>query len=231
MMTLCRTGRGRIACGLGGLTIVLLALGCLWAFSTAVTAGDDLLKKDAKVPDCPLPPMPTLPKAPLPPLAPAPAVPTITPPLPPVAPAAADTHALPKPAAHSDPAPEPPLPKPPVSNAVAPLAAPPPASSDLPPSPQAPPPPLATGAAKEPSQESPPRPPPAEGQDIKQLLARLAEIKSERAKLDDRERQTIQAVKRKYQEQKHALEQLERELRQLGINCEDGTPSRGERNE
>ena len=39
MMTLCRTGRGRIACGLGGLTIALLALGCLWALSPAVTAG------------------------------------------------------------------------------------------------------------------------------------------------------------------------------------------------
>ena len=69
---------------------------------------------------------------------------------------------------------------------------------------------------------------PSEGQDIKQLLARLSEIKSERAKLDERERQTIQSIKKKYQEQKRALEQLERELRQLGISCEDSTPSRSE---
>jgi hypothetical protein len=66
-----------------------------------------------------------------------------------------------------------------------------------------------------------PPPPSADGQDIKQLLARLAEVKSERAKLDERERQTIQAIKRKYQEQKQALEHLERELRQLGISCDD----------
>ena len=93
MMTLCRTGRGRIACGLGGLTIAVLALACLWAFSTAVTAGDDApAKKDAKLPDCPLPSLPSLPKPAFPPVAPAPAVPAATAPLPPVPPAVPDTH-------------------------------------------------------------------------------------------------------------------------------------------
>ena len=213
MMTLCKTGRGRIACGLGGLTVAVLALACLWAGSSAVTAGDDSpTKKEVKPSDCPLPSLPVSPKPPRPPVAPPPAT-AIS--LPPVSPApvapdkrpAADDGALltpsqvapSQPPVPSNPAPEPPLAKPTVTG-----TAPPPVARD----------PLLTSPTPQPVSSS-------EGQDIKQLLARLAEIKSERTKLDERERQTIQSVKRKFQEQKRALEQLERELRQLGISCTD----------
>jgi hypothetical protein len=224
MMTLCRTGRGRIACGLGGLTIAVLALACLWALSPAVTAGDDLpAKKDAKLPDCP-PPSPALPKPALPPVAPAPAEPTSVP-LPPIPPAARETPPPPKLAATGDGLPD----LAPAKTAVV---------SEPPPVPQTPPPPVTTDL-KKPAPAPPPAvaidhkdvspvAPPSEGQDIKQLLTRLSEIKSERTKLDERERQTIQSIKKKYQEQKHALEQLGRELRQLGINCQDDAPSHSE---
>jgi hypothetical protein len=286
MMTLCRTGRGRIACGLGGLVIALVALGCLWAFSPSVTAGDDLPpKKVEKMPDCPRPP--SLPKAdvppPLPPVTSKPASPPQRPALSPVDPLPQGIDAGVRRVSDSKPAepkpePEPPLPKinalPPVVNDSPPPVPPKPDDSlpepTVPKSPtqhrDPPPPPAATGvsplpptpalsdskpaAVSEPPAFVPPPPPssaspplapvggtssavppgaiPApsstDGQDIKQLLARLAEIKAERVQLDERERQTIQAVKRKYHEQKHALEQLERELRQLGINCGESDP-------
>lgn len=57
-------------------------------------------------------------------------------------------------------------------------------------------------------------------------MAQLSAIRSERATLDERERQTIQSIKRKFQDQKRALEQLERELRQLGISWEESAPDR-----
>jgi hypothetical protein len=66
-----------------------------------------------------------------------------------------------------------------------------------------------------------PDPAPTDIRDIKQLMAQLGEIRVNRAKLDEQERQTIEIIKRTYQEQKKVLEQLERELRQLGINCEE----------
>jgi hypothetical protein len=60
-----------------------------------------------------------------------------------------------------------------------------------------------------------------ENQDIKQLVAQLTGIRSERTQLDEKERQTIQTIRQKFQEQKRALEQLERELRKLGIACDE----------
>jgi hypothetical protein len=66
--------------------------------------------------------------------------------------------------------------------------------------------------------------PTADTHDIKQLVAQLGTIRAERTKLDERERQTIQTIKQKYQDQKRALEQLDRELKQLGINCDETPP-------
>ncbi len=219
MLTLCNTARGRVACGMGGVLIAVLALACLWGFSPSVTAGDEpparvtAPKKDLPPPACPdigLPPAP-LPenKAVLtedvPPLTRT--VPTTPPaPTPP-----------PPPVGGTAPVPLPPVP-----------AAAPPAADLAPPLPPAGPVTL-TGAAKTANKESAPAPVPTaaiENQDIKQLLAQLSQVRAERAQLDEKERQTIQAVKRKYQEQKKALEQLARELRQLGISCDDGAADR-----
>jgi len=69
--------------------------------------------------------------------------------------------------------------------------------------------------------------PSAENLDIKQLMARLNGIREGRARLDEAERQTIQTIKRKLQEQKKALAQLELDLHQLGIALEENAPDRG----
>jgi hypothetical protein len=233
MLTCCNTARGRVACGLGGALIAALALACLWAFSPAVTAGDDPPAK-TKASACPEPGLPDIPvkkvKAEL--------VDSAT--LPPVPPPI-DYPKLP--------------PKPDVSTAPPPLP-----GESLPPPPSIPP-LTGTGATKAPA-PPPPSPPavdsplppstgpitpvtgypegrpitpvvgtlpqgvqlPVDAQDIKQLVAQLSRIRAERTKLDEQERQTIQGIKRKYQEQKHALEQLDRELRQLGITCDETPP-------
>lgn len=63
MMTLCKTSRGRIACGLGGVLVAFLALACLWGFSPSVTAGDDTPGKSAKASEGLPPPPPAGSKA------------------------------------------------------------------------------------------------------------------------------------------------------------------------
>ncbi|HKI36205.1 MAG TPA: hypothetical protein VKA46_30390 [Gemmataceae bacterium] len=209
MLTLCNTNRGRIACGLGGVLVAVLALACLWAFSPSVTAGDDPPAKDVgKVKD----PTSTVCPDPLPP------------------PRESSVPPLPAP-----------MPTPNVSEVPTgriPLLGPTsvrdgtrdPARGDLrigesaaPPTSVAPPPP-------DPLLRSTPVPQPqptAGSQEIKQLVAQLTQIRADREKLDEQERQTIQTIKRKYQEQKRALEQMDRELRQLGINCEETAPEKG----
>ena len=57
-------------------------------------------------------------------------------------------------------------------------------------------------------------------------MAQLNEIRANRTKLDEQERQTIQTIKRKLQEQRKALAQLELELQQLGVTLEESTPDR-----
>jgi hypothetical protein len=251
MLTYCNTARGRVACGLGGVLIAVLALACLWAFSPSVTAGDDPLlppvkkrtpepskpdvcpKADTLVPPVagvdalitspPPPPPPPLPKATgrgdvePPALAPLPAKPESSSVPPPLAPLKGAKHVdRPSPVeTDKSPAPLPPMDTPP----------PPPAgpitqvsdsgvSSPITPAIGAA---IGAGAAAAQAQ------PPVDNQDIKQLVAHLNEIRADRAKLDDKEKQTILTIKRKYQEQKQALEQMERELRQLGINFDDTT--------
>ncbi|HEX5268997.1 MAG TPA: hypothetical protein VFW33_00855 [Gemmataceae bacterium] len=207
MLTCCNTARGRLACGLGGVLIAALALACLWAFSPAVTAGDDPpAKSGSKGGKCPEPVPPPLSidvsSSPVPPLA------TVPPP-PPVA----DTKAVaPIPPVGSPPPPE----VGPATGTVKP--------APLPPVGAAPPPPpvpiLPAGGVIPAPAVTPPKAE-SDAQDIKQLVAHLSEIRTDRAKLDEKERQTIQTIKQKYQEQKQALEQLDRELRKLGINCDD----------
>jgi hypothetical protein len=234
MLTCCNTTRGRVACGLGGVLIAALALACLWAFSPAVTAGDDVLPKSgpkAKCPDEPgLPPVPALDKKsdalPPAPLPPAPPKPDVSPP-PPVAPVSSFTpppdlppmagggKTPPPPVADSPP--PPPLPSGPVTPVPGPAPVPPPALPSGPVTPVPGPAPV------------PPPVQPSDTLDIKQLVSHLNEIRAERTKLDEKERQTIQTIKRKYQEQKHALEQLDRELRQLGISCDETPPPQGDK--
>ena len=60
-----------------------------------------------------------------------------------------------------------------------------------------------------------------EGGDIKQLVNNLTQIRSERARLVDRERQTVEQIKKKFHEQKLALQQVEKELRDMGITVEE----------
>ncbi len=247
MLTCCNTARGRLACGLGGVLIAALALACLWAFSPSVTAGDDPLpkigEKTSRVPDLPRAPAADKNKSdidlpPCPPMPPAPPAP------PPVAkPPKADITAPPPPLPPDASAPAPP-PLPPKSD-VAPPPAPLPQDDKAPPfadvpmptgpaksaqfAPEPPPPsrkdPLVTPVAgvSTPPPATPPKPP-VDAQDIKQLVTQLSEIRADRTKLDEKERQTIQTIKKKYQDQKHALEQLERELKQLGINCDEAGP-------
>jgi hypothetical protein len=53
MLTLYKSIRGRIICGLASAVIAGLALGCLW-FSSSVTAGDNPPRKKDDIPkDCP----------------------------------------------------------------------------------------------------------------------------------------------------------------------------------
>jgi hypothetical protein len=201
MLTLCNTIRGRVACGLGGVLVAALALACLWTFSPPVAAGDDPppRTKDVKPVPCP---EPWLPLAVSPPQKEkAAALDSEVPPLP----AVSGTSTIPPP-----PAP---------SSGGAPAA--PPAAVDPPPIPPTGPilPLSEVGSSR--STPPPASQPAAESQAIKQLVVQLSEIRADRAKLDERERQTIQTIKRKYQDQKRALEQTERELRQLGINCEE----------
>jgi hypothetical protein len=253
MLSLCNTSRGRTACALGGVLIAVLALACLWAFSPTVAAGDGPAKVGPTPGiGCPDPVPPPLPKAvkkevpSLPPVAgdePPPAPdpkrvdesalpkPDPTPPLPPVAEKkdAPARLALPPVPAKDAPDPLPPVPEkkdapPPVTPVAgsAPATTPPPVAdvAPLPPSPPVTPPSVSEKVAPPPT---PPAPPASDNQDIKQLVVHLSEIRADRAKLDEKERQTIQTIKKKYQDQKRALEQLERELRQLGINCDEGT--------
>jgi hypothetical protein len=211
MLTLCHTNRGRIACGLGSLLIAVLALACLWCFSPSVTAGDDLptksadKAKDAKSVGCPIPPLPPI-------AVDGPAPPADLPPPRPKSP--------PDSASLKEPQPPKIAPEVPSLPSASERTAPPPI--DLGTKAQTPPPPpmppilpaagLATGSTTQVQ-------PAFEGADIRQLVGQLSEIRTERTKLDDRERQTVQTIKRKFQEQKRALDQLERDLRQLGIDC------------
>jgi hypothetical protein len=215
MLTLCNTARGRVACGLSGVLIAALALACLWAFSPSVTAGDDTpakapRSKDAAPPPCPevrLPPLPARGKAEEAPPAPLGAEKKAGP-----------VESVPPPTKPVTEIPLPPSPTPPPVSAAS-GTPPPPVADSTPPLPPS----YEKGEVR--SAPTPPMPPPqpaVEGQDVKQLVAQLSQVRADRAKLDEKERQTIQMIKKKYQDQKRALEQLERELRQLGINCEEG---------
>jgi hypothetical protein len=277
MLTLCNTSRGRLACGLGGVLIAVLALACLWCLSPAVAAGDDVpakakdTKKDTKAPcrdDLPPKERGEGPYSDLPPLvppgtfnaekprSPAPTLSDLSSEdqtkevrIPPTAGSAkkGETEVGPLPPVGQRPAT---TAKPDYSGSIpvrvmpeAPAASSNKAPAPLPPTADTPPVPgasgvvpaagtgvgAAIGAGAGASLTPPPSPPPApqstaDVQEIKQLVAQLSEIRADRAKLDEKERQTIQNIRRKYQEQKQALEQLERQLAQLGINCNE-TPA------
>jgi hypothetical protein len=247
MLTLCNTIRGRIACGLGGLLVAVLALTCLWAFSPSVTASDEPPKESPKE-KLPKPPICSDSKSldhgkpdetSLPPR-PAPVKPADDPatPLPPIpdSKAATKDSGLPKPVLTGglplDSGPTTP-PAPPPSNAgakdpVLTNPAGPVLGTGTPPPPLAPTPPVPPPGPAERLSPPPTVPPPVNGsQEIKQLMAQLAQIRADRDKLDEQERQTIQTIKRKYQEQKRSLEQMERELRQLGIDCDEVSQEKG----
>jgi hypothetical protein len=57
--------------------------------------------------------------------------------------------------------------------------------------------------------------------DIKQLMAQLNEIRAERGRLYEREKQTVEQIKKRFLEQRKALQQIEREMRALGVTPED----------
>jgi hypothetical protein len=258
MLTYCNTARGRVACGLGGVLIAVLALACLWTFSPSVTAGDDPLppvKKRTPEPSkpdvCPKADIPSLPPVvetksgrdvkfiPPPPPPPPPlqktevmerdvVLPANPPPLksessvpPPLAPLKGEKQSTgPSPVeTEKSPAPLPPMdtPPPPPAGPITQV------SGSGVSSPVSPPIGAVGGAIIGAGAAAAQAQPPVDNQDIKQLVAHLTEIRADRAKLDDKERQTILTIKRKYQEQKQALEQMERELRQLGINFDDTT--------
>jgi hypothetical protein len=61
----------------------------------------------------------------------------------------------------------------------------------------------------------------SESGDIKQLMAQLNEIRAERGRLYEREKQTVEQIKKRFLEQRKALQQIEREMRALGVTPED----------
>jgi hypothetical protein len=204
MTTLWKTRRARIACGLGSVLAALVALACLWGFSPSVTAGDKPEKKGNK-PACAVPPVPAetgeVKKSS-----------DVVPPLP-------TLEKAPKPPASADLPPTAGIPG--ISRAATGDPLPPPTPTPPPPADTSPP-PLATGSVAPPPVTYPATPPPPpEPQDIKALVVQLTAIRGERAKLDEREKTTIQAIRQKYQEQKKALAQLEKDLRQLGVAVEE----------
>jgi hypothetical protein len=253
MLSLCNTSRGKLACALCGVLGAGLALACLWAFSPTVNAGDGPAPVgppakacSSPVPslgaDVGLPPIPggvasapvnekdaaedTAPakSGPTPPPLPATGKKDAPPPLPPVVtekkdalppsaslPPVAGSSQAPPPSSAGEPLP--PSPSPPITQAAGVEKVPPPPTPPVPP----------VSDAKASPSTTPSAPPAGDSQDIKQLVTQLSELRADRAKLDEKERQTIQTIKKKYQDQKHALEQLERELRELGINCDEGT--------
>ncbi len=109
------------------------------------------------------------------------------------------------------------------AEAPAPVPQPPPSVAPLPPC-------LGGAVSRETAVMTPltrtPLAPPTESQDIKQLMAQLNEIRANRTKLEEQERLTIQAIRRKVQEQKKSLAQLELDLRQLGVALEENVPDR-----
>jgi len=189
--------------------IAALALVWLWCLSPSVTAGDELPKrvkgeKPEVCPDDPLP-LPRLPSAARPEKNPSTVdVPSLNP--------------LGSPPAKPDLVPPPVPTGAAATNSIPPI--PPISAKDTSPPPD---PPIVPASAVTPARVAPPTTPPVEGQEIKQFMAQLTEIRAERAKLEEKERQTILTIRRKYQEQKQALELIARELQQLGIDCEETT--------
>ncbi len=62
---------------------------------------------------------------------------------------------------------------------------------------------------------------PSENGDIKLLMAQLNEIRAERGRLYEREKQTVEQIKKRFLEQRKALQQIEREMRALGVTPEE----------
>jgi hypothetical protein len=52
-------------------------------------------------------------------------------------------------------------------------------------------------------------------------MAQLNEIRAERGRLYEREKQTVEQIKKRFLEQRKALQQIEREMRALGVTPED----------
>jgi hypothetical protein len=61
----------------------------------------------------------------------------------------------------------------------------------------------------------------SDSNDIKQLMTQLNEIRAERGRLYEREKQTVEQIKKRFLEQRKALQQIEREMRALGVTPED----------
>jgi hypothetical protein len=237
------TGRQRIVLGLGSLLVVgLLTLGNLWLSSSA-TAGDEKPPlPDAKKDEGSKKP-PKINALDLPPVGGAGVAEersglTGIPGLPPTTPTPPVETGTPKPSAGVF-APEPPgggtSTKPTIGESlVPPVAVTPPTPAPFVPTTPIPSdkpvysvpttPNSGTGSSALPTSPVTPSPTtssPSESNDIKQLMAQLNEIRAERGRLYEREKQTVEQIKKRFLEQRKALQQIEREMRALGVTPEE----------